>query len=766
MRNMKYFFQLSLKYIAKNRARTMYSVMGIMIAYILCFTIFTAAYSYWDYELYSAYCITGSYHPAQLICYMIDTDDLEGDSGETTDDEGEQGVTRAQIEAAKKLEQSAEVENLIIEDEGGTYSAAGLVTTEQMQEGGIYIVYINLKDTSNLRRSAETLSKMSRLDVKIMTDVETFLNQGDEPFLYFFRAVITLIGAFISCFSAVFLRNTLVISVMERMRDYGLLRCVGMSKKQLFKLLLSEGILLGIGAVVPGTGVGYAFLKILESLMNRELPFEIPFAFHFYPAAVMYCFLFMIATILFSLIEPARQATHLTPADAIHRNIVLVRRSGALKEKYNYTKTGIYGKIFGVEGEYARKNMKRNRGRAVAYFAAVLISVIMLVTTQTAFDSLKASYENRLEGRKQLYQEMIMLDGDREGEEVDKICEEIRSFEDVTKAESILQSSYRRKCDKRFKKQTGGECLYFAYGESQMEQLKPYLIEGKINYRDMVAGNQVLLLDMRYHVKDFSTDFVETDIRSTDYHAGDTITFKKDSLGNKVTYTIAGILSDDIFNGALRGEEVELIFPQETAIREERERLEAERLELQGGEEAFRYISWEWSIGIARNIKLPDDEIQKYCEEHGLSYYDELFDDSEWGDLLESMEYARGVSFVIKFIGFFIGFIALIQMINTIYASIVVRKKELWLYSVVGMSRRQLKKMIILEHTIDVALAIIMGYLLSWGLSWYVIEYLINQDGSVIYAWSWARLLPICVTAYGVLVAVVLFAVRGKKRKK
>ena len=70
MQNMKYFFVLSLKYIRKNRARAVYSVIGIMLTYILCFSVFTVGYSWWDYGLEEEYYATGSYHPAQLYLFL------------------------------------------------------------------------------------------------------------------------------------------------------------------------------------------------------------------------------------------------------------------------------------------------------------------------------------------------------------------------------------------------------------------------------------------------------------------------------------------------------------------------------------------------------------------------------------------------------------------------------------------------------------------------------------------------------------------------
>ena len=52
---MGYYLHLAKQYMWHNKARTLYSVLGIALTYILSFSILTVGYSIWDYIFYSVY---------------------------------------------------------------------------------------------------------------------------------------------------------------------------------------------------------------------------------------------------------------------------------------------------------------------------------------------------------------------------------------------------------------------------------------------------------------------------------------------------------------------------------------------------------------------------------------------------------------------------------------------------------------------------------------------------------------------------------------
>ncbi|KDN86461.1 hypothetical protein KCH_22780 [Kitasatospora cheerisanensis KCTC 2395] len=52
---------------------------------------------------------------------------------------------------------------------------------------------------------------------------------------------------------------TLMLSVSERAREIGMLRAIGMSRRQLRRMLTLEALLLSLAAALAGTGLGLAY---------------------------------------------------------------------------------------------------------------------------------------------------------------------------------------------------------------------------------------------------------------------------------------------------------------------------------------------------------------------------------------------------------------------------------------------------------------------------------------------------------------------------
>jgi putative ABC transport system permease protein len=113
--------------------------------------------------------------------------------------------------------------------------------------------------------------------------------------------------------------GALLVLVMDRRREIGLLRFLGAATGQLRKLILVEAGLLGLMANLVGLGLGFALSLILVYVINKQ-SFGWTIRFH-WPVAVLVGALTVVyaATVLAGL-YPARVAVRLNPLEVVHED--------------------------------------------------------------------------------------------------------------------------------------------------------------------------------------------------------------------------------------------------------------------------------------------------------------------------------------------------------------------------------------------------------------------------------------------------------------
>ncbi|MFE8700485.1 FtsX-like permease family protein [Cytobacillus sp. FJAT-54145] len=105
--------------------------------------------------------------------------------------------------------------------------------------------------------------------------------------------------------SGIGITNTLLINIMERIREIGMMRAVGVTRGQIIKMILLEGFGIGLAATVIGIGFGILLLYMSSGLVAIN---SLTFEFGVSPIIIMLIFLFGIVVSLVSSFTPSRKA--------------------------------------------------------------------------------------------------------------------------------------------------------------------------------------------------------------------------------------------------------------------------------------------------------------------------------------------------------------------------------------------------------------------------------------------------------------------------
>jgi putative ABC transport system permease protein len=170
---------------------------------------------------------------------------------------------------------------------------------------------INIKGgVSNVNTSRLELSLHSFPDAKIQT-ASQFKKSQEKDINLLLNVLYGLLGlsVIISLFGVV---NTLVLSVFERTRELGMLRAVGMTRRQVRRMIRHESIITALIGGALGIAVG-VFLAVLttQALSDEGIVLAIPWL-----TIALFVFATMVAGTLAAIL-PARRASRLNILEAL-----------------------------------------------------------------------------------------------------------------------------------------------------------------------------------------------------------------------------------------------------------------------------------------------------------------------------------------------------------------------------------------------------------------------------------------------------------------
>ena len=218
----------------------------------------------------------------------------------------------------------------------------------------------------------------SKYNISLNDNVLQFEGVGVNSSYMRMLYLIGIIVVVIIIISSVFvIRNSFAISITERTRQYGMLSSIGATKKQIRKNVLFEGAILGLIGIPSGILLGILVNWILSIILNNligKIIDDVTFIYSVPVTAIIFSIILAVITIYFSCKASARRAAKLSPIDAIRSNEDIKIKGKKVKSPK------IIKKIFGVGGDIAYKNLKRNRKKYRTTVISLVVSIAIFIS--------------------------------------------------------------------------------------------------------------------------------------------------------------------------------------------------------------------------------------------------------------------------------------------------------------------------------------------------------------------------------------------------
>ena len=177
--------------------------------------------------------------------------------------------------------------------------------------------------------------------------------------------------------------NAFSISISERTKQFGMLKSIGATKKQMRKTVIFEafalcviGVPVGIISGITGIGITLHFVSNLMLKMVLDGS-RVKMTMYISWQGLLIAALVAVITVIISALIPASRAVRMTAIQAIRQS-----NDTKIGRKSVRTPHIIY-KLFGFEGMLGSKNFKRNKKKQRITVFSLAISIILFVSANS-----------------------------------------------------------------------------------------------------------------------------------------------------------------------------------------------------------------------------------------------------------------------------------------------------------------------------------------------------------------------------------------------
>lgn len=591
-------------------------------------------------------------------------------NGKLPETENEVAVTQAFLDREGLSVEIGDTIRLGLTDSKQSYTVCGILPVtdsnytiyvtpafvKKNAENPLHIAYIHAQGTDGLpeesikayiQNLAEEWGVESR-DIDFASYYFSLIRQRSVEYITIITFVILIV--ILAC--ALVIYSLFFVSIIRKTNEYGKLRTIGTTSRQIRRIVMKEGRGLAITAIPIGLIVGASAGYIL---VPKGWTVSTALIVGTFVAVLMYL------CVMLTVRRPARLASKVTPIEAVRYSAgseeIIAKSTKRLNRSLSSSKLAFI-------------NFSRNKKKTVLTITSLGVCGILLMASSAYFNSIDPENVARTVfpyGRvrielgdygSQSHNSEQFVELQKDNPLSLNLLQQLEAIDGV-KDMRIYSGSVLNVI-----MPTGYENPFLtdAFSTDRQALLEEYLIAGTADLQELIRNNGVVLKQSDHWTKLFGWEV----------SIGDKMTIQAGS-GERLEVTVMGIVEETIPYGGYES----VYIPLETLSAF----MEGENLNYQ--------ILLDTEAGDWEQVR---EEVRKILPTNARLYVTTL---NDWAENYQSLmrNYRTPVYIFVLFIGVF----GALNLLNTLITNVLARKRELGILQAVGMSSRQISRMLLIE---------------------------------------------------------------------
>lgn len=596
-----------------------------------------------------------------------------------------------------------------------SYSASGYTafTVDVNSDNGNVNLYVMFNKNKKIIKQSEELAKELNYNGDINYNSTLLALYGESTYgnvMSSMGGMMIIMLSLVSIGCIIVIYNSFAISVMERKKEFGLLSSIGTTKRQLSHTVFFEALVVGVIGIILGIlgayiGIGCVIL-IINNLISDMLEYKLHLVTN--PLFIIIPVIFMIIVIGVSAFIPSRRASKVSPIEAIRQNDDIKIN----KKKIRTSKLVL--KLFGIEGEIALKNIKRNKKKYRVTIVSLFISIVLFISF-SSYMNYTLNTASSVMGEVP-YDYQISYFGDdpnNDKEALDKINEIVKSSDvkeyvsySVSNLSIIGNYTYSDEY-LDFYKSAYGENGIKALNNLKYQYISIYILDDNSynKYKKLIGldKDSVILLNKFKGVSYGNNKRVNYNIPVIN---NGNINIKICNFDNDEDVDTTKYCNNNIDNIFVTNKSFDLI--EEFSYMDDFKLIVNKKLYDSISDSSTHYTQFNIISDNTNNIDKLTKELDKYSNVN-------------YTNIKEAMKQANNLILVVKILMY--GFISLVTLIgvtsvfNTISTSMALRKREFAVLRSIGLTNRGFNKILFFESLFFGMKSLIFAIPVSIGIT-------------------------------------------------